>query len=185
MLATIEIEQLLTGQLIDGIGGERTQRRIFSNRTPLTRLSIHSRTRSKYRAPHRIRTHGLANIQGADEVAAMSTQWVIDRRLDRCDRSQVSNGLAPAHGLGDLIGISDITNQQFQTRMRSRQIYQPPSREVIEHTHGVATIKQRNNEVRANKAGSPRYEDWSITHRRSPLTMTTVRFSQRISRWKA
>ncbi|MNC49255.1 hypothetical protein D3C75_984210 [compost metagenome] len=94
MLATVEIQVLLAGQLVDCIRRQWRLEGVFDNGLPLTVIAIHGCTRGKQHALDTGNAHGFANVQGTDEVALMGLDRIFHRSLDRGHRSQVHHGPA-------------------------------------------------------------------------------------------
>ncbi|MNC81974.1 hypothetical protein D3C75_1352940 [compost metagenome] len=69
-----------------------------------------------------MQTHGLADVEGADEVALVRTHRVIHRGLYRGHCGQVHHGRTTGHGLIDQARIGHIAFDKTQARVIQRQI---------------------------------------------------------------
>ena len=114
MLATIEVQVLLAGQLVHGIGCKRRLGRVFFDSQTFAVVAIDCRAGGKQHTLDAIDAHGLANIQSADEVALVGFHRVVHRGLHRRNGGQVNNGLAACGRALDQLAVSDIAFDQLK-----------------------------------------------------------------------
>jgi hypothetical protein len=103
--------------------------------------------------------HGLADIQRADEIALVRARRVVHRRLHRGHGRQVHNRRAFLHGGQDLTEVGDVTDDQLQRRVRSRQVAPLAGGQIVQHSHLVARLQQAVDQMRTDKTGAARYKD--------------------------
>ncbi|MNE80817.1 hypothetical protein D3C80_1774230 [compost metagenome] len=113
MLTAVEVQVLLTGQLVHGVGRQRRLGRVFGNRFTLAIVAVHRRTGGKQHPAQTMHAHGFAHIKGANEVALVGTHRVFDRGLHRGHRRQMHHGTAACRSLRDQPGVGHIAFNQL------------------------------------------------------------------------
>ncbi|MNM78171.1 hypothetical protein D3C81_900620 [compost metagenome] len=156
MLAAIEIEVMLAGQLVRCVGRQRRLGRVFVDRGALAILPVDRRTGGEQHALNALFTHGLAQIEGADEVALVGRYRVIHRSLHRRHSGQMRHRLAAPHRFTQASGVGDIAFEQLHRR---RQILALAGGQVVQHPHLEALCQQGIGQMRADEAGAAGDED--------------------------
>ena len=154
MLATIEIQVVLTGQLVSRIRRQRCFRGVFNNRLTFAVITVDRSTGSENNALDACLAHGFAHVQGADEVTLVGTHRVVNRGLHRSNCCQVNHSAATGHDFGNQCGVSHVAFNQFDPRVVHWQVAAFACGHVIENSYGVALGQQGVYQVGANKTGT-------------------------------
>ncbi|MNV70208.1 hypothetical protein D3C71_1631560 [compost metagenome] len=147
MLAMVEVEVLLAGQLVHRIRRQRRLGRVFVDRLTFAIVAIHRRTGGKQHAFDPGLAHGFADVQRADEVALVCAHRIVHRGLHRSHGGQVRHGAASGHRLGNQSRIGHVADDQFDPGIIQRQIAVLAGGQVIENPHRMALGKQGVSQV--------------------------------------
>ena len=126
-------------------------------------VAIDRCARGKQHTLHTRLAHRLTQIERANQVALVRTEWIIHRRLHRRHRGQVHHRPTSLHRTTHAIGIGDIADDQFDACIL-RQVFALAGREIVQHTNGIAARQQRINQVRADEPGTAGDQNRGISH---------------------
>ncbi|MNH12119.1 hypothetical protein D3C79_716540 [compost metagenome] len=164
MLTAVEVQVLLAGQLVYRVRRQRCLGRIFLDRLAFAVVAINRSAGGKQHALDAVQAHGLADIQGADEVALVGFHRVIHRGLHRGHGGQVHHCLATGSHAFDQLGVGDVAFDQFQTRVIYLEVAWFAGRQVIEDTHGITFGQQRIAQVGTDEASATGDQNRGISH---------------------
>ena len=116
----------------------------------------------------------LEDLSIVEKAAMLSggSEWD-SRGNDRADipgfvMSDGPHGVRRQLGEGDHLGIGDIALDEAQTRIIQRQIAALAHGQIVQHAHPVTGGQQGVNQVRADKAGTAGYENFSHDDNNDP-----------------
>ena len=154
VLAAIEVQIVLTGQLVRSIRGQRRFRRVFNNRLALTVVAIHRSAGGKHHSFDARFAHGFAHIERADKVALVSAHRVVYRGLHRGHRGQVHDCTAAGHGALDQGRIGDVAFNEFDLGVIQRQVVALACRHIVEDSYGMPFGQQAVHQIGTDKTGT-------------------------------
>ncbi|MOA12770.1 hypothetical protein D3C78_1327900 [compost metagenome] len=151
MLAAIEVEVELAGQLVRGIRREWGLGGFFVDGLAFAVVAVDRCAGGEQHPFHTALAHGFADVQRADEIALVSAYGVVHRGLHRGHRRQVRHGAATGHGPGHQGGIGDVAFDQFDRRVVQRQVAALAGGQIIEDAHRMSLGEQGVGQVRTNE----------------------------------
>ncbi len=144
---------MLTGQLVRRVGRQRCLRRILVDGLPFAIIAVNRRTGGEDHPAHTSLTHGLAEIQRADQVALVRTDRIFHRRLHGRHRGQVHHRRTSLDRTMHGLRIGDVTLDQLEA-ITDWQVAALARGEIIQHPHRVAACDKGVDQIGADEAGA-------------------------------
>jgi hypothetical protein len=148
---------MLAGELRDGVGRKRGGIHLLMLRKGYG-VAVDRRAAGEDHAANTTIARRLEDVQRAVHSHLVRRDRIFHRSRNRWQRSLVEDHIHPLHRLAnDMIGtdipfdlldpVGDITN-----------IIALAGREIIEHAHAIAALKERAHQIASDKSGTAGYE---------------------------
>src|SRR5262249_1533602 len=147
---------LLAGQLRDAIGRDG-RRYLRLSLGKIRTIAVDGRRRRVHHAANTLAPGRLEHVERARDVAGVGADRIRDRLRHRAHRRLVEDHPDAGRRRLDARLVTQVAPDDLQRRVsaRERQVLETPTREVVEHAHGVAVGEQTIDDVRADEAGPP------------------------------